>query len=666
MLQKIRDGASGPLAYIVVGVIAVVFGVWGIGSYFTPSSDPTVASAAGTDITQSQLQRAFDQRYQQLRQMMGDHFDSSMFPPGRIRQSVLDGLIDQAVMTQYAQDAGYRVTDANLLATLRSNPQFQDNGQFSAERYKTLLSQAGIRPAEYEARLRQSLVGGQVQQIVSAGAFAAPPEVDAAFRQAHAQRNLELLRFDPAGYRQGIDISDAAVQSYYDQHKQAFMRPARVKLAYVVLDANRLSVPQPSTKTLHSLYDEHSDTFGTPEKRSAQVIRIPISGDDDAKARATVQKLSAAAHDEPDASLKTVAQNADAADYSTIDDQSRDALPSAVGDALFQLDNGALSNPVHTDQAWYLLRMTGRTPAENPGFDDPVVQARLKAMARQQARAQAFRDRADQLSDLAYQAPNDLKTISNKLDLPIQHSQNWVSAPQGAQDSSGNDAGIGQYQAVRDAAFSDAVFKDKLNSKVLNLGDQRQVVLRVTDRQPAQERPLSALRSTIQQRLVSEAAEKKAHQAAEAALDKARSGQNLASLAKAYQAAALSNPGFVGRDADKIDPQIIAAAFSVSLDQGSDAKQDNDKSATSTNTAYDVARNSQGQSVLIAVRGERIHATGDKQQIASQREQTAQQQTQYNAALEYAALDAYLRSQADVDIHKKSLQTATQDPDGGG
>ena len=115
MLQRIRDGASGPLAYIVVGIIAVVFGVWGIGSYFTPSSDPTVATAGDTEIKQSQLQRGFDQRYQQLRQVMGDSFDSSVFPPGEVRRSVLQRLIDQAVVTQYAKDNGYRVSDADSI-----------------------------------------------------------------------------------------------------------------------------------------------------------------------------------------------------------------------------------------------------------------------------------------------------------------------------------------------------------------------------------------------------------------------------------------------------------------------------------------------------------------------------------------------------------------------
>ena len=121
MLQRIRDNASGPLAYVVVAIIAVVFGVWGIGSYFTPSSDPVVASVGGTEITRYQLQQSYNQRYQRLRQAMGDSFDADMFPPEQLRRTVLQGLINEAVLTQYANEAGYRVTDARLLAALRSN-----------------------------------------------------------------------------------------------------------------------------------------------------------------------------------------------------------------------------------------------------------------------------------------------------------------------------------------------------------------------------------------------------------------------------------------------------------------------------------------------------------------------------------------------------------------
>ncbi|HET7313759.1 SurA N-terminal domain-containing protein [Salinisphaera sp.] len=632
MLQKIRDGASGPLAYIVVAVIAVVFGVWGVGSYFTPSADPVVASVGDTNITQSQLQQAFNQRYQRLRQMMGDHFDASMFPRDEIRKNVLDGMIEQAVMTQYARDNGYRVTDANLLALIRSNPQFQDNGRFSTQRYKALLAQAGIPPAQYEARLRRSMVAGQVRQIVAGSAFAAPPEVDAAYRRSHEQRKIEVLRFDPSAYSGQIKVDDQAIKNYYDSHPKQFMRPPRVKLAYVSLDADRLSSDQPGPDRLQQLYQAHKSEFGTPAKRSAKQVRIPIKGGDDAKARQTVQSVIAAVNNGQ--SLKQAAAANDGAQFSRIDSQAKSALPDAVGSAVFGLKQGELSKPVRGDDAWYVLRTTAVTPAKTPGFDDPVVQARLKAMARDQARAKAFRSKSDKLDSLAYQAPNGLQTISNKLGLKIRHTD-WISRD-------GGGSGLGQYTAVRKAAFSDAVLKDHLNSQVLELGDQRRVVLRVTDHQPAQRKPLTAVRDTIRQRLVAQRAEERAQQAAQQAMAQARQGKPLAQIADNAKGATLSRPGFVGRDNGKLDPKVLDAAFGLPLD----AKQSGD-------AQYKVVSTDDGQAALVVVSASRVQS-GDKQGGVP-RKQIAQRQAGYNANLEYGALSRYLRRQADVEIHESAL-----------
>src|SRR5699024_5798947 len=107
---------------------------------------------------------------------------------------------------------------------------------------------------------------------------------------------------------------------------------------------------------------------------------------------------------------------------------------------------------------------TGKTASVTPDFDDPTVQKRLKAMARQQEIASLFRKKAEKLDSLAYQAPNSLKTISDHMGLKIQHSD-WIR-------KTGDNSGIGHYDAVRKAAFTDAVLKDKLNSKVLDLGGQ--------------------------------------------------------------------------------------------------------------------------------------------------------------------------------------------------
>lgn len=630
MLQRIRDGASGPLAYVVVGLITLVFGVWGIGSYFTPSSDPVVASAAGTDITHSQLQNAFNQRYQRIRQALGDKFDSDLMPPDKIRRNVLDGLIDRAVTQAHARDAGYRVTDANLLAQIRSNPKFQKDGKFSSERYRALLSQANISPSRYEARLKQGLLRQQLQRTVAAGAFAAPAQVDQAYKLAHQQRDTRYLVYDPAGFKDSVKVSSAQVEQYYDDHGDQFQRPRRVKLSYVSLDKNDLSVEAPSDKTLHSLYKQHKDDMGTPETRSVDLVRVPLSDQGDADAREAIQAVASAV--DKGQSLAQAAKSSDDASFESMQDKTRDALPESLAAPVFALGTDETSTPVRGDNAWYLARVSGITPGQTPDFDDPEVQNRLKSMAHQQAKADAYKKKAKQFGDLAYQAPNDLQTIAHKLNLKIQHTD-WINADSGS--------GIGQYDAVRKAAFSDPVFMDKLNSEVIDLGKQRKVVLRVADKQPAKRKPLDEVRDDIHSRLIAQKASDKAEDAAQAAADKARNGADLTTLAQDNAHVSLNNPGFIGRSNNQVDPRVVDAVFSMALPDDKEA-------------SYQVAPMSNGSVALVALAGARDSKAGDDK-AAQQRAQLARQQSQANAQLEYAALDAYLRDQADVDIKKRAL-----------
>jgi peptidyl-prolyl cis-trans isomerase D len=633
MLQKIRDGSSGPLAYVVVAVIAFIFGVWGIGSYFTPSSDPVVASAAGTDITQSQFRNAFNQRYQQLRQRLGDNFDSSKLPRQQVRKNVLNSLIDQAVMTDYAKSSGYRVTDGELLAQIRSTPQFQDNGEFSAQRYKALLSQAGMKPSQYEARLRQNMLDSQVRRVLAQSAFAVSPQVDTVYKKAYEQRKIGVVTFDPAAYASQVSVGGDKIKHYYDQHPKQFMQPQRVKLAYVQLNADQLAAQEPDADTLKKLYHAHRAELGTPEKRSADEVRIPVASGKGDQARETMKKVLAAAKDGD--ALQDIAARTPGAQFKHIDKQSQAALPDAVGKALFDLQSHELSSPVRGDNAWHLLRLTGTTPARSPDFNDPGVQKRLKAMAKKQSRAQQFRAKSQKLEDLAYQAPNNLKTIANKLGLKIQHT-GWVS-------QSGADSGIGQNDAVRKAAFSDAVLKDKLNSEVLDLGDQRHVVLRVTDHQKASRKPLSEVRDQVRDRLRADQAQARARQAAKQALGQAKNGQSLADIAASAKGATFNAHGFVGRSEGQLDPRILETAFG--LPYSTDAKH----------PRYGITTTGDDKIALVGVTGSRVNKDKSNQ-AGPNRQQIAQRLSGYNAHLEYQALDNYLRQQADVKIHKDVLQ----------
>ncbi|MES1951310.1 PpiC-type peptidyl-prolyl cis-trans isomerase [Salinisphaera sp. S4-8] len=612
------------MAYVVVAVITLVFGVWGIGSYFTPSADPVVANVGGTDITRNQLENAYQQRYQRLRKMMGDNFDPSILDPQRLRATVLEGLINREVMDQYAQQAGYRITDAALLGAIRNNPQFQQNGEFSPQRYRALLAQAGIAPAQYEASLRQDLTSRQLRNEITDSAFAAPAEVDQAYRLANQQRRLRYLAFDPANYRDGIEVSDADIQTYYDEHPDAFKRPERVKLSYVSLDRGNAAADagEADEQTLRTLFEQNKQQFGEPERRSGGFIRVPIGQNADT-ARDTIQQLASAEGD-----LETRAAAGEGVDYESIDSATAADLPEAVANTLFELKPDTTSSPVKGSNAWYLVHLSKITPVSEADFDEPEVQAQLKAIAQGQQAQQAYSDKSDRVESLAYEAPNDLKTLADELGLKIQ-TTDWITRDQGP--------GIGQYDAVRKAAFSDAVLKDKLNSTPIQLGAERQIVVRVSEHEPATRRPLAEVKDDIRERVIARQASAKAQDAADAALEKAKAGTPLQTLAA--DGATLEQKGFVQRSDRQIDPRILEAAFNISQ-------------PSEDSPGFRVTPTRDGRIALVAVDALR-EAPADE--AGTPRERFASQQRQYMAGLEYAVLGEYLRTQTDIEINEDRI-----------
>src|SRR5690242_9767315 len=115
MLQTIRDRLVGWVLWLVLGPIIVTFAFWGVQSFREFGGDPVVARVGGwldgriggERITQSQVKRAYEQRYRQMQRLMGDNFRPDQIDPKQFEQILLDDLIKQITLHQYTQKEGY-------------------------------------------------------------------------------------------------------------------------------------------------------------------------------------------------------------------------------------------------------------------------------------------------------------------------------------------------------------------------------------------------------------------------------------------------------------------------------------------------------------------------------------------------------------------------------
>ncbi|MCG5547995.1 peptidylprolyl isomerase [Halorhodospira halochloris] len=242
MLQAIRDGVKGWIAWVVIGLIALPFVFMGGYDYFTGGTDrdAVVAKVGGEEIVRHELNRAVEQRRMQLREMFGGDLPEGAFDEGAMRREALQGLIDERLLHKFVADQNLRVSDEEVARTIRNQQIFHEGGQFSRDRYRTLLNQNRLTPEEYEEMVRQDLLVGQFEDVMHRSSFVASGMAERYLKLDREQRSFEYLELTAELFKDEVEITESELESYYEEHKDEYMAPEAVKLAYIEVREDEL------------------------------------------------------------------------------------------------------------------------------------------------------------------------------------------------------------------------------------------------------------------------------------------------------------------------------------------------------------------------------------------------------------------------------------------
>ncbi|WP_028081447.1 SurA N-terminal domain-containing protein [Solimonas soli] len=562
MLQSIRDRTSGIVAGFIVAIIVVPFAFWGVESFMTGGGDPVVAKVGSEKIKDSQFRRAYEQRYQQYLQLMGDNFRADQFDQNRFRQSVLDDMTQEAMMRQYANKAGYRANDALLFSQLSSYPVFQKDGKFDTETYKEALARQRLSPQRFEAQLRESLEIDQMREAVVDTAFMTATERQQLMQIAGQEREVSYARFDLAKYEAQLTVSDADAQKRYEESKSQYMAPERIKLAYVELSPDTLpAAPVPDKDVLKVLYDAEKDSrFTTPEQRRASHILINFGADKSASEK-KAEDLAAQLKNGADFAALAKANSDDAGSRAKGGDLGwlkRGQMPDSFEKALWSLKSGETSAPVETEFGWHLIHVDEVKPSTVKPFEDAEVQAELIELYRNREKQKHFQELSDKLEQLAFENPASLDVVAKELGLQVQ-TTDWFTRTGGE--------GLAANDAVKEAAFSAEVLKDGENSKPLAIGDDKLVVIRKAEYEAPRQRSFDEVAADIRTALRAEQAKAKAKADADALLAAVKGGETLSAAAGA-KGIEIKDVGALRRDNREADQALVDAVFKMPRPKG--------------------------------------------------------------------------------------------------
>lgn len=636
MLQSMKERMTGPIIWIIMLILIVPFAFFGVEQFAGGGGDPVIAEVDGDKITQSQFQRAYQLQYQRLAQMFGESFRADMIDSEQFRAQVLDDMIRERVLRSYAESEGYATSDSELLEYLRQIPAFQDDGAFSAERYRTMLGRAGQSPEQYEAMLRNALAIEQLRDGVLASSFISDGEFALDYRIRNQKRALRYVRFPVSSYVGDIDISDEQVREHYDAHRERYQAPERIRLAYVELDKDALPpAAEPGQDVLRLIYDAEKDTrFSQPEQRRARHILVRFGADRDAaleKARQLRAQIEAGA-DFAELARRASEDPASRGDGGSLGWVRRGQFDERFEEAVFSQAEGEVGGPVESEFGYHLIRVDEVRPARIREFEDEEVQSELVELYRAREAERRFADLAEQIEEQAFQESGSLQAAAAAAGLEVK-TTDWLTR--------GSDSGPMAYPAVREAAFSTEVLEGE-NSDPLVVSPTRLLVIRRQDYEPARTRPLEEVAEQIRSQLRNEAARAQAAEAARQAMQRARQGTALDDIAGEAEAAVVA-PGLVSRDQSGIPAAVLDTLFRMPRPSGD-------------RPSFDTARADNGDAVLIAL--DAVAEPDPAAVAAAQRQSERARLREAAAGAEFLAMLEAIRRAADVEVEQAPFESA--------
>ena len=618
MLQSMRDNSQGIVAKILVGLIIVVFALWGVDSLVgLATAKPAPAEVNGQEISETELFRGIDLQRRQVLTQMGDNADPALLDDVVLRQVVLNNLIDRTVQLSHAETSGLFVSDQQLDQMIVTTSEFQVDGRFDRGQFEAALRGAGFTPLSYRELLRKETLLNQLRTSFDSSAFMTGSEVEELLRLNTQTRDIRVARF--AADQTSVEVSDADVQASYEALGDQLLTEEQAIVDFVVLDqAKFLNTDSVTDDDISDAYLQLVASFDGKEERKARHILLEINEGQGLESALSLasdirQKLS-----EGESFSDLAAQYSQ--DIGSADSGgdlgylTPGLFAGPFDDALFSLNTGEVSQPVETEFGIHLIKVDDIRGQTAPEISE--VREDLRSDVAEANAEKEYVAALERLTDLAFSS-GDLVPIAEELGLEIQTSD--------AFSRSGGSSEFADQKLVR-AAFSDVVIKEGLNSDPVELNRGRTFVLNLNELQPARRLSLDEVRDDITERLKREVASSAALESARSALANGASNVNL-------EWALISDlsRGQIG----DLEPEVVDTAFAMPKPQG-DLR------------SYEVVQLNDGSAAIVSV-----DAIGQSQDVIGDeiRTQVSRMLSRSEGSEAFRAYFEHLKSSAEIAIN---------------
>lgn len=377
-LFRSRDKAVRILLGVILVVVSFSMLTYLIPNFNTGSSDPSdmVVAEIGKDrLTLPEVQTMIQQT------MRGRQIPASILP-NYIPQMV-DEMVLQRALAYEAQNLGFQVTDAEMTDAIQQMiPSLFPDGKFlGKEAYAAMLAQQNLSIAQFEEDLRRQMLLGRLRAVALQGIVVSGAEIQREYRRKNDKIKVEWVKLTADKYKSESQPSAEEVQAYFKANAARYQIPEKKDLTVLLADPAKIEQSlNPADADLLNLYNQNKDAFRTPERLRVQHILLKTTGKppaDEPKIKAKAEDLLkqiraganfaelAKKNSEDDSSAKNAKNPGELLDWVT-----RGQTVKEFEDSAFSLKPGQVGDLVKTQYGYHIIKVLAHEDAHLRTFDE--------------------------------------------------------------------------------------------------------------------------------------------------------------------------------------------------------------------------------------------------------------------------------------------------------
>ena len=370
MLEFLRSKASGVLGILLIGLLVIAFGLWGIADTFTGFSNSEIASVGSKKIDRQEFQLRYVQTTRDLSRRLGTTLSATDASNLGVTRQVLVNMLGGAALHEASDQMGLAFGDEAIAAAILKDPNFAGvNGEFDEPTFRAVLAQNGLDEKLFVEDQRRFHLTNQLTDASIDRALMPKLLMESLYQHFLERRVanymiLTLEQTDETG-----EPTDEELETFFNETRLRFAQAeTRSGHALVVSPARFAELINIDRATLEEEYELSMSEFTVAEKRKVDQL---VLADDTEAARVREQKANGVPFVEI---VDGAGQSLENTDLGEI--ERGDMISADLAEIAFSMEKGEISDVIEGPLGYVVLRVRDIKPGATLSLD--AVEDRLR------------------------------------------------------------------------------------------------------------------------------------------------------------------------------------------------------------------------------------------------------------------------------------------------